>query len=202
MVDDNGTFTLWFSGPVDDASNGYETFSCAGPMGPCNTPAPNTTEGKPFLYGPCGRAAGDFTVFGDVMFCTMPNQTISEEILNNSYGDGDTGNEYTSENVGGLTQVEAPGVFLTASGRVALTYSSPNCAYCSSDSMGQSESLDFLHPFQPVYGTCVTGQPRTTVQITDQATGQVLNYEEYDLWNGSWTNESTAGLTFVPDPFS
>lgn len=200
MVDDNGSFTLWWSGTGEGGVNGYEAFSCSGPMGPCTTPAPGTNGGKPILHGDCAQASGDFTItnatVAPVLFCTTSAQTLSEEQLNN--GSGDTGTEYTIANVGGLTDVEAPGSYTTNTGRAALTYSTPNCAYCAVDNTGFDIAPDYAHPFLLWGGQEGTpGQPRTVSELTNPATGVTQPWQGYDLWNGSY-QETTAGVMFMP----
>lgn len=208
----DGTYILWFHAPADYSqlyANSYYSMVCTGPAGPCTAPAHKPTMGKCY-------ANGDFSIYVDgataYMVCTMANQTLSIEQLDASVMNGiNVGNA----NIGGLTNVEAPGIYKDpATGIWILTYSDPNCGYCTGDGTGFAVSYSagggYYAPGNVGYtpdprgrrlisATSCGGQPRTVFTVDGQT------YEWIDIWgswNGNSANQALAEILFVPMNFT
>jgi hypothetical protein len=158
-------------------------------------------------------ANGDFGIIGSgvaggrpAIVCSMPGGTgLSIEELDKWGANGD-GNG--AQNIAGLTNVEGPGGYYdVASGTYVLTYSDPQCGYCTGAGAGYATASSLLGPYSapvnvaaaapPATGrrdfsaTSCGGQPRT-VSVVDGVPWQGI-----DLWLGTG-NETGAGLHFEP----
>lgn len=208
----DGVWILWFGAPADYARTGanpYYAMGCNGPAGPCGYTAPFGSVHKPSLTI-CG-GNGDIGVAQPVgaapyLLCTNANQTLSEEQLSFWGADG-TGVGAT--NLAGLAATEAPGAYQDASGTWILTYSDPNCGYCTGDPTGYATAASPAGPWtapvnvgfgappagrRDLSATSCGGMARTVSVLGGQA------YEGVDLWTGS-ANETVAGLHFEPLTF-
>ena len=204
---DDGLWMLWFNAPQDwneSRATPYYVMGCEGPAGPCGAGdgGPHGSTIKPNL-GPYCVGNGDFTVVTQpsgrpVAICTDADQTLSEAELD-YWGTGWDGNG--ARNLAGLTSVESPGAYQDpATGTWILTYSDPNCGYCTSDGTGYATATSLLGPWRAptastggrlLTTTSCGGQPRT-ISIIDG-----YPFEGVDLWNGS-RNETYANLHFEP----
>ncbi len=210
---DDGAFILWFNSPADYARNRANTFNvmgCDGPEGPCGPSAPeHGFYHKPSLW--TATANGDFSITAPeggglpVLFVTRPGSGgINSEPLDENGMNGTKGVGQVS--LAGLTKVESPGVYYERlSGKYIMTYSDPNCGYCTGTgtgtgyAVGESLSGPFVRGGNganlgftaPVNGRSVIsatscgGQPRTVFVVDGQA------YEWIDLWLGT-RNEAGA----------
>lgn len=205
----DGVWILWFNSPADynrNHANAYNAMGCNGPAGPCGYTAPNGSYHKPSLDTCAGN--GDFTIVPNgsgnpVMVCTQANQTLSEQQIGYWGVDGVPGTG--SNNIAGLTSVEAPGAFRDAgSNQWILTYSDPHCGYCGGTGTGYATAASLAGPWtapgnpgvaapstgrRDLSATSCGGQPRT-VSIVDG-----VPYQGVDLWTGA-LNETNAGLHF------
>lgn len=206
----DGVWLLWFNAPADytrTSANAYYVMGCNGPSGPCGYVAPSGSVHKPSLTI-CG-GNGDIGFAQPVgaapyLLCTNANQSLSEEQLSFWGADG-TGAGAT--NLAGLAAAESPGAYLDAGTNLwILTYSDPNCGFCSGDGAGYAVSstphgpwtappnLGFGAPAtgrRDLSGSSCGGQGRTVSVLAGQA------YEGIDLWTGA-ANETVAGLHFEP----
>jgi hypothetical protein len=209
----DGVWILWFNAPADynrTHANPYYALGCNGPTGPCGAAAgtPHGSTHKPNL-NICG-GNGDFDIITTnagppTMLCTNADQTLSEEQLDTW---GTDGNNVGSSNLAGLTNVESPGAYYdTASSTWILTYSDPNCGYCTGTPTGYATATSVAGPWTtptvtglvtfPAQGrrdlsaTSCGGQPRTISTINGQP------YEGIDLWTGA-RNETAATLHYEP----
>lgn len=217
----DGVFVLWFNAPADyTIGNGYYSMGCNGPTGGCGAGAggPHGSTRKPSLWK-CGNSNGDFSIAGaetgsPVILCVgiSAYDGISEEQLNQWWTDGDG---IGSSNIAGLGQtagVEGEGAYQDPlSGRWVMTYSDPECGYCTGAASGYATASSLLGPWSYPYnayqaggpaharaqfsaGSC-GGQPRTVFVVDGQA------YEWIDLWQGS-ANETGAAIRIEPLSFT
>ena len=207
----DGVWILWFDAPYDwnvnHAVNSYYVMGCNGPAGPCGYTAPNGTVHKPTMTYCAGN--DDLSIVTPpsgqpVALCTNYDQTPAEEELDQWGANGDgTG----SNHLAGLTNIESLGAYKdTGTNTWIMTYSDPNCGYCSADGTGYATATNLLGPWTtptnvgvgaPVTGrrdlsaTSCGGQPDTIAMIDGYP------YEVIDLWSGS-LNETSAPLHFEP----
>lgn len=166
------------------------------------------------------KMGGDFTIIADgqIAYLACSNGTMGIEQLDIWWANGiATNTSGAVRSIAYLTNVEAPGVWKdTATGMWVLTYSDPQCGYCSGTGTGyivsQTSLTDtapatsplgvWLGPtnigFNPpangrrlVSGTSCGGQPRTVAVVDGQP------YQWIDLWVGA-TNETSAGVRLEP----
>jgi len=207
----DGVWILWFNAPADynrSFANAYYAMGCNGPAGPCgqNAGPPFGSTHKPSL-ALCG-GNGDLALVPQVgappvLLCTNADQTLSEEQLS-VWGTDGVGTGAT--HLAGLGNVESPGAYRDSSGTWILTYSDPNCGYCTGDGTGYATAPTVTGPWTAPAATGVAppatgrrdlsatscgGQPRTVSVINGQP------YEGIDLWTGS-LNEPGAGLHYEP----
>jgi hypothetical protein len=205
---------LWFNAPADysrSRANAYYAMGCNSLTGPCGYVAPNGSVHKPSLTICGGNGDPGFaqvtTTSAPYLLCTNANQTLSEEQVS-FWGVDGTG--VGVSNLAGLTNVESPGAYFDAgSGLWVLTYSDPNCGYCTGDGTGYATATTLTGPWvapanmgaaAPVTGrrdlsaTSCGGQPRTISVLGGQP------FEGIDLWTG-FTSEPTAGLHYEPLAF-
>jgi hypothetical protein len=188
----DGAFQLWFNAPGDYAradENAYYVLSCAGPTGPCGAPH------KPVLFI-CGGANGDFSVVvtgpSAFLVCTLPTQTLDEEVLT---GYGTDGTDVGQASLSADPPVEGAGGYHDLLGAWVLTFSSPNCGYCSGGvatgySTSGSPDGGWVYRGQLSSRSCF-GQPRTVDVIDGHP------YQQIDQWYGS-ANETLANTVLAP----
>ena len=193
----DGVWILWFNAPGDYnriGANAYYAMGCAGPAGPCGPGAgPRGSVHKPNLWTVYGN--GDFDLVNDgangvYIVGTMADQTLSVEQLDVWWTNGVKG--VGKSRIGALTSVESPSVF-RAGPYLYLTYSSPNCAFCSSDGTGWARSANgMLGTWTPgglLSSQSCTGQPRT-LNFLDG-----VPYEWIDQWTPSGApNQAIANI--------
>ena len=199
---DDGAWILWFNAPQDwnaTRANAYYAMGCAGPAGPCGAGSgPMGSTHKPDLGAYC-TGNGDFTIVTPpserpVALCTESNQTLSQERLDDwgTNGDG-TG----ARDLGGLTNVESPSAYRDpGTGRWILTYSDPNCGYCTGTATSYATATSLLGPWTVPAGRQVSpdscgGQPRTVSMIDGYP------HQGIDRWVGG-TDQTSATLHFEP----
>ncbi|MFF5973727.1 hypothetical protein ACFY7C_19580 [Streptomyces sp. NPDC012769] len=209
----DGASILWFNSPYAFATSGanaYNVMGCNSPEGPCGRAA-----GKPFgsynkpRMTQCA-ANGDFSIVRDswrnpVLFCTAPGSSaINSERLDwngaNGAGEGLKG-------LAGLKGIESPGVWKDPrSGRYVMTYSDPNCGYCTGTGTGYAVGSSLTGQFEPpknlgfsppatgrraFSATSCGGQPRTVTVLDGQP------WQWIDLWTGE-RNQARAGIRLEP----
>lgn len=210
----DGVYVLWFNSPATysayGGANAYNAMGCNSPAGPCGKEAgaPSGSSNKPALYTCASN--GDFTIVtaapAAYIICTTPGQGFSEEPLDTWWTNGSkTGG---TANWAGYSQVESPGAYRDpATGTWILTYSKPNCGYCSGAGTGYATASSPAGPWtRPadlsqggpggggrsyLSATSCGGQPRTVAVVDGQA------YQWVDLWTGA-RNETSAGVYLVP----
>jgi hypothetical protein len=205
---------LWFNSPADytrNHANAYNVMGCTSLTGPCGPSAPggHGSYNKPSLSVCSGN--GDFsliTIPGQqpAIVCTMPG-SVGLNIERLAYS-GSNGDGYGTRSLAGLTAIEGPGMWQdTATGTWAMTYSDPNCGYCTGVPAGYATAPSPYGPWTApgnaaaagnvLYGrrdfspSSCGGQPRT-VSVLDGVPWQVI-----DLWKGT-PNETTAGVHLEP----
>lgn len=190
----DGVWVLWFNAPGDNArwgANAYYIMGCNGPTGPCGDGAgpPYGSTHKPDLYICSGN--GDFSLTNVAGFayivCTMNDQTLRLERLDQWWANGVN---IGLSNLGGVTHAEAPGVIGDGTS-LYVTYSSPECGYCSGTGTGQLVATSMLGPWQiqaPISARSCSGQPRSTAYLDG------LPYLWIDQWNGQAPNQTTAAV--------
>ena len=210
---DDGVWILWFNTPADNwrtGANAYWSMGCNGPTGPCGATAgpPYGSTAKPSMYGCTGD--GDFSLVGDaprapMMLCTMGDGTLSSERIG-FWGAAGVGGGRT--NLAGIGPSEGVGGYRDASGTWVMTYSDPNCGYCTGTGTGYATApaVDgaYTAPVGLVPGgapppagrrgisaTSCGGQPRTVVTLNGQP------YQFIDLWLGT-RNETAAAIHLEP----
>ncbi|MEW1955331.1 hypothetical protein [Terrabacter sp. NPDC080008] len=202
----DGAWVLWFNAPSDYNTyrqNAYWAMGCNGPMGPCGSSAgaPFGSDHKPTLV-PCLNN-GDFSIGTDgdkaTIVCSLGS--LSQEELTPSWTDG-TGNGTKVIKLAGVTSAEGVGIFKRQDGTWQLTYSTPNCGYCSGPPMnlsaagptmvrtGYATAPEMLGPWT-AQGTLsqdyCRGQPRTVF------TADGRPFEWLDRWTGD-RNETEASV--------
>lgn len=211
----DGVYILWFNSPSHSPANGFNAMGCNGPAGPCGPTAgaPYGSYNKPTLSICSG--VGDFSIFtkagqNPTMFCTMSGESgIASEQLTTW---GTSGTNVGQKSIGGLTKVESPGVvYDEPSGKYLLTYSNPNCGYCTGVPTGYAVATSATGTFSLQgsigFGTFPAarrnfdpsscgGQPRTSFTLDG------VNYQWIDTWTGQ-RNETSADvqiekLTYTP----
>lgn len=202
----DGVWILWFNAPDDFrrmGANAYYAMGCLGPAGPCGDDYPGGTTHKPALSTCYGN--GDFSIVNDAghayIACTMADQTLRIEQLDQWWTNGVAGAGLA--NLGGLTSVEAPAVF-RAGNYLYLTYSDPNCGYCSGTGTSYLYSttgmLGTWHRgfvsgsvAGPVSQRTCNGQPRSLSWID----GGIVLW--IDQWQGNGApNQTTAPIQLEP----
>jgi hypothetical protein len=204
---DDGAWILWFNAPQDwnaTRANAYYAMGCEGPAGPCGAGdgGPLGSTHKPALGAFC-TGNGDFQLVTPpsgrpVAICTEANQTLSEARLDDwgTNGDG-TG----ARDLAGLTGVESPGAYRDpATGTWILTYSDPNCGYCTGTATSYATAPDLLGPWtatasRQLSASSCGGQPRTISTIDGHP------YVGVDLWV-SGRDQTGARLHFEPLTYS
>jgi hypothetical protein len=193
----DGVWILWFNAPDDfrrSGANAYYALGCRGPAGPCGDQHGGTTH-KPSLYT-C-HDNGDFSIVNDgattYIVCTMANQTFNVEPLDQWWTNGTGGG---ARSIGGLTNVESPAVF-RAGAYLYLTYSDPNCGYCSGTGTSYVYSINGMlgpwHAGARISDRSCSGQPRGLSFVDGNAT------EWIDQWTPSGApNQTRAAIRLEP----
>lgn len=214
----DGVFVLWFNSPVDwtrNHSNAYNVLGCNSPTGPCgpSAGAPYGSYHKPNLWAGAG-CNGDFGVIqsgtagqAPAMVCSHAGETgLQIEQLDRWGSNGVQGTG--AQNIGGMTLIEGPGGYYDqATGTYVLTYSDPDCGYCTGSGTGYATATSLLGPYtapvnlaaaapppggrRDLSATSCGGQSRTVSVIDGQA------WQGIDLWTGT-PNEAGATLHFEP----
>jgi hypothetical protein len=210
----DGVWVLWFNDvahQTTSSNNAYVTMGCNGPAGPCGATAgaPYGSTHLPTLHQ-CNGNNGDFGLISDTtgyaLICTYAGH-LSEEHLDKWLTNGaNTGIGWPGA-VGGATEpVEGPGAFQRDDGTWIMTFSDPQCGYCSGTRAGYATAPSMMGPWatapnvgfgQPVDGRHIFsaascgGQPRTVGVVDGQP------YEWYDIWYGS-RNETNAQIVLDP----
>jgi hypothetical protein len=194
----DGVWILWFNAPDDfrrTGANAYYAMGCLGPAGPCGDGYTGGTTHKPSLHT-C-HDNGDFSIINDggtaYIACTMANQTFNIEPLDQWWTNGTGGG---LRRVGGLTAVESPAVFRAGS-YLYMTYSDPNCGYCS------GTGTSYLYSTNGMLGTWRSGG-----RISDRScSGQPRSLSWIDgtaaEWIDQWTphgapNQTIAAIRLEP----
>lgn len=195
-------FVLWFNAPYDVSSrkstNAYNVMGCNGPAGPCGPTAgaPHGGYVKPVLNF-C-KANGDFGIIQTpsgppALVCSMPGAAgLSLEVLNRWGADG----SYVGvHNLAGATGVEGDGGYWDPRSRTYIvTFSHPNCGYCTGTGTGFATASSLTGPWTErpqISARSCGGQPRTVSLVNGQA------YEGIDLWTGA-RNETKARWLLEP----
>lgn len=207
----DGVWVLWFNAVAAQTSasnSAYYAMGCNGPAGPCGrgAGAPYGSTHRPGLHQ-CNGNNGDFTIATSgtraAIVCGNSDR-LSEEYLDRFWTNG-TGKGAIG--LAGLRHVEAPGVYQDAdTGTWVLTFSDPNCGYCSGTGTGYATAPGLLGPWtapgdvgwaapqtgrRDISATSCGGQPRTVSLVDGQA------WQGIDLWTGT-RNEADAGLRYEP----
>lgn len=218
----DGVWILYFNSPADTfrgRDNAYYAMGCNGPTGGCGSAAGaphGSTRAMPM--GAC-KTNGDFSIVvdGTTAYLACSSLKISIEQLDSWWTTGiATTAAGAVREIAYLNSVEAPGVFRAPDGMWVLTFSDPNCGYCSGTSTGYIVSQASLTNTAPattvlgvwlpptnvgwaapttgrrsLSGTSCGGQPRTVFTVDGQA------YQWIDLWYGA-ANETNAGIRLEP----
>lgn len=199
----DGVWILWFIDVSDyayHAWNGFYAMGCAGPAGPCGAGSrrqldnPALTTHKPSLFF-CGQVgAPAIAVQGQAayLFCNGENQQFAIERLDRWWTNGS--GIGVSYGVGGLSSVESAGPYFDGQ-HWKMTYSAPNCGYCSGTGTSELISLgDLLGPWvfdRQLSSRSCGGQPNLVVSLNGQP------YQWIDQWTGS-RNETVAPILLAP----
>ncbi|WP_255563241.1 family 43 glycosylhydrolase [Mucilaginibacter sp. 21P] len=195
-------YVLWIN--VYDNVVGYRVFTSRSPVGPF------TEVAEPILavngdMPAAGLNNGDHDTFVDddgIAYLAYTDWrtkgTIVIEKLSADYLTG------TGEHVKAVTsgETEAPGLF-KRNGRYYVTYSDPNCGYCSGTGTSYKTAMSPLGPWSEgkrISDNSCGGQPSfvSTIKINSQA---VYLYGS-DLWNNAAKNEALANYYWAPLTFA
>lgn len=220
----DGVWVLYFNAPAETIrgqQSGYYIMGCNGPRpGWCGFGA-GLPHGSTYRMpmGAC-HMGGDFSVVTDgaTAYLACSNGTVTVEKLDMWWANGTATNTSGAvRSIGYLTNVEAPGVWKDpTTGMWIMTYSDPQCGYCSGTGTGYIVSQASLTDPSPaatplgvwlaptnvgfgqpangrrlISGTSCGGQPRTVFTVNGQP------YQWVDLWVGS-QNETAAGVRLEP----
>ncbi|MBD1259649.1 family 43 glycosylhydrolase [Maribacter polysiphoniae] len=198
----NKNYVLWIN--VYDNVTGYRVFTAKKPTGPFveveqprievnkDKPAAGLNNGDHDLFvdddGTCYLAITDWRTTG----------TIAIEQLNDDYLSG-TGKVATLITSG---RTEAPGLF-KRKGIYYVTYSDPNCGYCSGTGTSYKTASSPLGPWSE--GTKISdnscgGQP-SFVSVMKINSDTIYLYGS-DLWNNAARNEALANFYWAPLTFA
>jgi len=198
----NKNYVLWIN--VYDNVSGYRVFTAETPIGPFvevaqpkivvnnDKPAAGLNNGDHDLFvdddGTCYLAITDWRTQG----------TIAIEQLTDDYLSG-TGKVATLITSG---QTEAPGLF-KRKGIYYITYSDPNCGYCSATGTSYKTAKSPFGPWsegKKISDNSCGGQPSfvSTMKINSET---VYLYGS-DLWNNAARNEALANFYWAPLSFA
>jgi hypothetical protein len=208
VLSPGGRWLLWFNAPADwwfRHEDAYWVMTCSSASGPCYRPR------KPAL-AQCG--AGDFSIAtaGKSAWIVCARRYIAVQRLDPAWTSGTGTGQVTDIATGpasiadastGITGSEGDGAYLASPRHWVLTYSDPQCGYCSgtasaagpvsvhaayataSTPLGHWTVRGFLSP------AACAGQPRTVFTAGGQA------YEWVDRWLGT-RNETQADVLLEP----
>jgi len=193
-----GKYVLWIN--VYDNRVGFRVFTSNSPVGPFEE-VTEPTLAVNNLAPIAGLNNGDHDTFVDddgtayIAFTDWRTKgTIVIEELDENYLSG------TGRHVKAVTEgkTEAPGLF-KRNGIYYVTYSDPNCGYCSGTGTSYRTAKSPLGPWSE--GTKISdnscgGQPSfvSTIQL---ASGTIYLYGS-DLWNNAAKNEALANFYWAP----
>ncbi|QUQ63251.1 family 43 glycosylhydrolase [Kutzneria sp. CA-103260] len=189
----DGVWILWFNAPDDfrrTGANAYYALGCRGPAGPCGDQYAGGTTHKPALSICSGN--GDFSIVEDggtaYIACTMANQTMRIEQLDQWWTNG-VGQGLST--IGGLGDVEAPAVFRSG-GYLYLTYSDPNCGYCS------GTGTSYLYSTNGMLGTWYRGGKLSTTSCAGQPRSLSIVDGRFVEWIDQWRPDGAHNQTNAP----
>ena len=198
----NKTYVLWIN--VYDNVSGYRVFTSKNPTGPfVEGPEPKISVNSTMPAG--GLNNGDHDLFidddgtGYLAFTDWRTEgTIVIEQLSADYLTG-TGKVCKSITAG---KTEAPALF-KRNGIYYVTYSDPNCGYCSGTGTSYKTSKSPLGPWsggKKISDNSCGGQPSfvSTIKID----GKTIFLYGSDLWNNAAKNEAQANFYWAPLSFS
>ncbi|OOQ59494.1 family 43 glycosylhydrolase [Mucilaginibacter pedocola] len=197
-----GLYVLWIN--VYDNVVGYRVFTSKTPIGPfAEVAEPHLAVNS--TMPAAGLNNGDHDLFVDddgtayLAFTDWRTKgTIVIEKLSDDYLTG------TGEHVKGITEgeTEAPGLF-KRKGIYYVTYSDPNCGYCSGTGTSYRTAPTPLGPWSKgikISDNSCGGQPSfvSTIKINSET---VYLYGS-DLWNNAAKNEALANFYWAPLKFN
>jgi len=195
-------YVLWIN--VYDNSVGFRVFTSPKPAGPF-TEVANPTLAVNTDSPIAGLNNGDHDTFVDengtgylAYTDWRTNGTIVIEKLTEDYLSG------TGEHVKAVTSgsTEAPSLF-KRNGTYYVTYSDPNCGYCSGTGTSYKTATTPLGPWsaaKKITDNSCGGQPSfvSVIRLTD---GDMFLYGS-DLWNNAAKNEALANFYWAPLTFA
>ncbi|MHA4896488.1 family 43 glycosylhydrolase [Pedobacter sp. PWIIR3] len=195
-------YVLWIN--VYDNRVGFRVFTSKSPIGPfleVNEPKLAVNSDSPVA----GLNNGDHDTFVDddgkgyIAYTDWRTQgTIVIEALSNDYLSG-TGKHVKAVTAG---STEAPSLF-KRKGIYYVTYSDPNCGYCSGTGTSYRTAKSPLGPWSEgirISNNSCGGQP-SFVSTIKLASGTIFLYGS-DLWNNAAKNESLANFYWAPLSFA
>lgn len=204
----DGKFVFSFNAPGDRLGprgvNPYYFAGCDGPTSGCGS-AGNNGWTKPRMYVCTG--AGDYGLYvengAEYLYCTDFHNQLSVEQLDAYWVNG-TGNVagHSGTALAGLPNAEGVGVWLGPDGKRVMTYSDPQCGYCTGVETGYATADNPIGPWtypdsassharRDLSTTSCGGQPRTVTVVDGQPV------EWIDLWIGG-PYQPTAGVYLLP----
>jgi len=198
----NENYVLWIN--VYDNVSGYRVFTAKGPTGPfvevaqptiavnSDKPAAGLNNGDHDLFvdddGICYLAITDWRTQG-----TIAIERLTEDYLS---GTGEVVKLVTSG------RTEAPGLF-KRKGIYYVTYSDPNCGYCSGTGTSYKTAKSPMGPWsegKKISDNSCGGQPSFVSALKINA-DTVYLYGS-DLWNNAAKNEALANFYWAPLTFA
>ena len=198
----NKKYVLWIN--VYDNVSGYRVFTSNNPIGPFKEVAEPKIAINSSMPA-AGLNNGDHDLFIDddgTAYLAFTNWrtggTIAIEKLDNNYLSG-TGIYLDSIT---LNRTEAPGLF-KRNGIYYVTYSDPNCGYCSGTGTSYKTAKSLMGPWsegKKISDNSCGGQPSfvSTMKINTET---IYLYGS-DLWNNSAKNEALANFYWAPLTFA
>lgn len=195
-------YVLWIN--VYDNVIGYRVFTSRSPVGPF------TEVAEPKLVINKDKPAaqlnnGDHDLFVDdngtaylAMTDWRAEGALAIEQLTDDYLSG-TGKVVTKITSG---KTEAPGLF-KRKGKYYITYSDPNCGYCSGTGTSYKTAASIFGPWSDgiqISNNSCGGQP--SFVATFRLPGETVYLYGSDLWNNAAKNEALANFFWVPLEFN
>ena len=198
----NENYVLWIN--VYDNVSGYRVFTSKSPVGPftevaepkiavnSNMPAAGLNNGDHDLFidddGTAYLAFTDWRAKGAIVIEQLTDDYLS--------GNGKVSNAITSE------KTEAPALF-KRNGIYYVTYSDPNCGYCSGTGTSYKTAKSPLGPWsegKKISDNSCGGQP-SFVSTMKIGSDTIFLYGS-DLWNNAAKNEAQANFYWAPLTFA
>ena len=198
----NKTYILWIN--VYDNVSGYRVFTSKSPIGPftevaepkiavnSNMPAAGLNNGDHDLFidddGTGYLAFTDWRAKGTIVIEQLTDDYLS--------GNGKVADSITSG------KTEAPALF-KRNGIYYVTYSDPNCGYCSGTGTSYKTAKSPLGPWsegKKISDSSCGGQP-SFVSIMKIGSDTIYLYGS-DLWNNAAKNEAQANFYWAPLTFA